>query len=129
METQLKPLKIKLCRPEPDSLAEKINCGTEEEEAEEEPSEHLERSEKKSTADQAGERLGLVNDRTPTPRSESPEPRKESESAREPPIQQAIPTVPDTRILVGEPTLPIEITEPKRLPASAESNQPSALTQ
>ena len=43
----------------------KINIGTQEEEAEEEPTEHLQRRQKTSTAKQAGERSDPKKDGTP----------------------------------------------------------------
>ena len=58
-ETPARPLKIIFRRPvqqEQDPLATRINIGTQEEEAEEEPTEHLQRCQKTSTAEQAGER-------------------------------------------------------------------------
>ena len=58
-ETPARPIKITLCRlvqQEPDPLAMKINLGTQEEEAEKDPIEHLQRRQKKSIAEQAGER-------------------------------------------------------------------------
>ena len=53
-ETPARPIKITLRRPnqqEPDLLAMKINLGTQEEEAKEDPTEHLQWRQKKSTTD------------------------------------------------------------------------------
>ena len=57
----------------------KINLGTQEEETAEEPNEHLQWRQKKSTADHAGKQSGPEKDRTPIPRTEGPEPRVEAE--------------------------------------------------
>ena len=57
----------------------KINIRTQEEEAEEDPADNLLRHQKRSDAEQKGDKLDPVKDNTPTPRSEGPEPRKEAE--------------------------------------------------
>ena len=79
----------------------KINRGTQEEEAEEDPIEHLQRRQKKSTADQAGLRPDPKKDGTLIPHTEGLEPRVEAEPIRtelvtELSVQQAILTVQDT---------------------------------
>ena len=53
----------------------KINIGTQEEEAVEDPTEHLQRHQKISTAEQAGERSYQKKDGTLIPRTENPVPR------------------------------------------------------
>ena len=113
-KTPAKPLKIILRRQgqqEPYPLTKKINLGTQEEETEEEPSEHLQRRQKKSMVDHAGEQSGLEKERTPIPRTEGPEPRVESELVRTKPVtecpaQQDIPAGQDTaRPVVQEPVI------------------------
>ena len=56
--------------------------------AEEEPNEHLQQRQTKSTADQAGERSGPEKDGTPIPRIEDPESRVESEPVRTEPVTE-----------------------------------------
>ena len=146
VETPTKTLKIILRRPgqqEPDPLAEKINRGTQEEEMEEEPSEHLQRRQKKSTVNQIGEQSGPEKHRTSTTRSEGPKTRKEPEPEQPEPVtgllvQQAILVVQDTTIPMVQgpaiqlPTslaqeeqpkleLPIEVSRPDRRLISAET--------
>ena len=92
-EPLVKPLKIKLRWQErdPPTLAQRINIGTQEEEAEEEPADTPLCRRKRSDAEQKGDKSGPVKDNTLTPRSEGLEPMKEMEpdrpvTAREVPI-------------------------------------------
>ena len=74
-EPLVRPIAIIVRQPVPleqDPLARKINIGTQEEEAEEEPTEHLQRRQKTSTARQAGEHADPKKDGTPLPRNEEP---------------------------------------------------------
>ena len=90
-ETPARPIKIIFHRPvqqEPDPLAAKINIGTQEEEAEEEPLEHVQRRQKASTAEQVGERSDPKKDGTPLPRTEHPAPRMEPEPIRTKPFTE-----------------------------------------
>ena len=82
-ETPARPLKITFRRPvqqRTDTLAARINIGTQEEEAEEEPTEHLQRRlMMMNTVEQAGERSDPQKDGTPLPHAEHPAPRVEPE--------------------------------------------------
>ena len=131
--TPARPIKITFRRPgqqEPDPLAMKINLGTQEEETAEEPSEHLQRRQKKSTADHAGKQSGPEKDRTPIPRTEGPEPRVESEPVRTEPVTefptyQATTAGQDiTRPVIQEPV--IQLSTP---PAHQDQPEPERPTE
>ena len=72
MEPSVKPLRIKLClqEREPPTFAQKINMGTQDEEAEEEPADNLQRRQRRSDVEQQGDRSGPEKDNTPISRSE-----------------------------------------------------------
>ena len=69
-------------------MAVNINIRTEEEEAKVEPSEQLQRRQKKRVVDQTGEQSGPMKDRTLIPRTEGPEPRVETEPVRTKPVTE-----------------------------------------
>ena len=89
----------------------KINIGTQEEEAEEEPTEHLQRRQKTSTAKQTGERSNPKKDGMLLSRTEDPIPMVEPEPVRTEPVtelpaQQAISAGQDmTRPVIQEPVI------------------------
>ena len=93
-ETPARPLKIILrqsVQQESDPLTMKINIGTQEEEAEEDPTQHLQRRQKTSTPEQAGERSDPKKDGTLLPHTEHLAARVEPEPVTELPAQEAIP--------------------------------------
>ena len=64
----------------------RINIRTQEEEAVEEPADHLLCRQKRNDVEQKGEESGPVKDNTSTPRSKGPEPRREKEPAQPEPM-------------------------------------------
>ena len=89
----------------------KFNIGTQEEEAEEEPTEQLQWRQKTSTAKQAGERSDPKKDGTSIPCTEEPIQRVEPEPVRTEPVtelpaQQAMPAGQDmARAVIQEPVI------------------------
>ena len=99
-----RPVKITIRRPgqkETNSLTAKINAGTQEEETEEEPTEHLQRRSKTKTVETTRERSDQQMEGTPSPHPEQSTTREEPEPVRVEPVlqapaQQAIPAGPET---------------------------------
>ena len=130
-ETPVRPVKITIRRPgqkETDPLTAKINAGTQEEETEEEPTQHLQRRSRTKTVETARERSDQQMEGTPSPQPE-PTTREEPEPARVEPVlqapaQQVIPAGPETaRPETQEPVRAYQEEAERERPANTQSGQ------